>query len=79
MSQLFQEGSAIFSVQAIYLSALLRRADGKLLILASNCKQADPVVVYGLRWGIEHLFQCLKGRGFNMEDTRSLTIIGLRK
>ena len=26
--------------------------------------------IYGLRWEIETLFGCLKGRGFNFEDTR---------
>lgn len=57
------------SGQPVYLSAL-RLQDGKLLILASNRRQADPLRVYALRWEIEHLFQCLKGRGFNMEDTR---------
>lgn len=57
------------SGQPVYLSAL-RLQDGKLLILASNRKHADPLSVYRLRWEIEHLFQCLKGRGFNMEDTR---------
>ena len=57
------------SGQPVYLSAL-RLGDGELLILASNRKLADPLAVYSLRWEIEHLFQCLKGRGFNMEDTR---------
>lgn len=57
------------SGQPVWLSAL-RLQDGKLLILASNRKYADPLRVYSLRWEIENLFQCLKGRGFNMEDTR---------
>ena len=57
------------SRQPIWLSAL-RLQDGKLLILASNCKQVDPLGTYSLRWEIEHLFQCLKGRGFTREDTR---------
>ena len=53
----------------VWLSAM-RLASGELLILASNRKQPKPFEVYSLRWEIEHLFQCLKGRGFNMEDTR---------
>lgn len=53
----------------VWLSAM-RLESGDLLILASNRKQPKPFEVYSLRWEIEHLFQCLKGRGFNMEDTR---------
>ena len=66
------------SGQLIWLSAL-RLPDGKLLILASNCKQADPLGTYSLRWEIEHLFQCLKGRGFNMEDTRITRYYRMKK
>lgn len=54
---------------SVWLSAM-RLDSGELLILASNRKQSKPFGVYSLRWEIEHLFQCLKGRGFNMEDTR---------
>lgn len=53
----------------IWLSAM-RLDSGELLILAGNQKLPEPFEVYSLRWEIEHLFQCLKGRGFNMEDTR---------
>jgi len=51
------------------LSAL-RLPTGELLILASNNHDIeDPVELYARRWEIETLFQCLKGRGFNFEDT----------
>ncbi|WP_296839273.1 IS4 family transposase [Thiofilum sp.] len=42
---------------------------GELLIIASNHYTADPIGTYRLRWEIENLFQCLKGRGFHMEAT----------
>ena len=42
---------------------------GELLIVASNHYTADPIDTYRLRWEIENLFQCLKGRGFHMEAT----------
>ncbi|CAB5497273.1 hypothetical protein AZO1586R_571, partial [Bathymodiolus azoricus thioautotrophic gill symbiont] len=28
----------------------------------------EPIEVYGLRWEIETIFGCLKGRGFNLEE-----------
>ena len=51
----------------VYLSAL-RLETGELLIVASNIACAKPMDVYALRWQIEHLFQCLKGRGFHFEE-----------
>ena len=55
--------------QALYLSAL-RLQDGELLILASSEDPEDALTRYALRWEIETLFSCLKGKGFNFEDTR---------
>jgi hypothetical protein len=52
----------------LYLSGL-RLADGELLIVATNELPDDAIKIYGLRWEIETLFGCLKGRGFNFEDT----------
>ncbi len=54
----------------VWLSAM-RLKRGELLILASDREQPKPFEVYSLRWKIEHWFQCLKGWGLNMEDTRS--------
>ena len=45
-------------------------SSGELLIVASNHYTPDPIGTYRLRWEIENLFQCLKGRGFHWEDTR---------
>ena len=52
-----------------------------------ECKNKDPkiltpkfsVKVYGLRWEIETLFGCLKGRGFNLEDTRVVGYLRIKK
>jgi len=52
---------------SVYLSAL-RLETGELLIVASNMAYAKRMDIYALRWQIEHLFQCLKGRGFHFED-----------
>ena len=52
----------------VYLSAL-RLADGELLIVASASRSDDAIKTYAARWQIETLFACLKGRGFNLEDT----------
>jgi hypothetical protein len=40
------------------------------LIVASSQLNAAAIQDYALRWEIETLFSCLKGRGFNLEDTR---------
>jgi len=55
--------------ESVYLSGL-RLEDGKLLILASNRAFKEPIALYGLRWEIETLFQALKGRGFNLKESR---------
>lgn len=55
--------------QWVWLNGM-RLETGELLILASNQRFKQPFVVYGKRWEIENLFQCLKGRGFHLEDTR---------
>lgn len=54
--------------QQVYLSAL-RLSDGELLLLAADKLLDNPVDLYAKRWEIETLFSCLKGRGFNFEDT----------
>ena len=55
--------------QELYLSAL-RLKDGELLILASSEDPEGALTRYARRWEIETLFSCLKGKGFNFEDTR---------
>lgn len=64
--------------ESVYLSGL-RLEDGKLLILASNRAFKEPIAMYGLRWEIETLFQALKGRGFNLEESRLLRNARIKK
>ena len=52
----------------LYLAAL-RLEDNELLIIATDQPPEEAIAIYGLRWQIETLFGCLKGRGFNFEDT----------
>ncbi len=47
----------------------LKLEDGSLLIVASDKQPEKAIETYALRWEIETLFGCLKGRGFNFEDT----------
>jgi len=59
----------LVSGESVWLSGL-RLESGELLILAANQPVSKPFEVYARRWEIECLFQCLKGRGFNLEATR---------
>ena len=47
-----------------------RDKDHGLVIVATNQLQTlDAMTIYAKRWEIESLFVCLKGRGFNLEET----------
>lgn len=46
-----------------------RSEKGELMIIVTNQQPNDAINIYLKRWGIETLFSCLKGRGFNFEDT----------
>ncbi len=52
----------------VYLSGLSLE-DGEMLIIASNVDTDQHIIIYKKRWEIETLFSCLKGRGFNFEET----------
>ena len=60
--------------QSVFLSAL-RLSDGELLIVATQRDPECSISRYGWRWEIETLFACLKGRGFNFEETRLTDLI----
>jgi hypothetical protein len=47
----------------------LRQDNGDFVIVASTDSPETALEDYGLRWGIETLFGCLKSRGFNFEET----------
>ena len=53
----------------LYISAL-QLENGELLLVVSPQFNANAIQDYALRWEIETLFSCLKGRGFNLENTR---------
>ena len=43
---------------------------GIAILVVSPMFNASAIRDYALRWEIETLFSCLKGRGFNLENTR---------
>ena len=63
------QGQRLLWGEQVYLSGL-RLTDGELLLLATSHIEEEPIDIYSKRWEIETLFECLKGRGFNFEDTR---------
>ena len=53
----------------LYVSIEKRKCAKEQMIVVSNFKFEDPLVMYRRRWEIETMFGCLKTRGFRMEDT----------
>jgi hypothetical protein len=68
----------LLGARAVYLSGL-RPSDGGLLIVASDRFEQAAIRTYGLRWEIETLFGCLKGRGFKLEETRVVGYLRVKK
>jgi len=62
------KGKRIVNGQSVYVVGMLLPS-GEYLILATDKNPETALEDYKKRWGIETLFQCLKGRGFNFEDT----------
>lgn len=62
----------------LYLAGL-RLSDGEMLIVATNESPENAIEIYALRWEIETLFGCLKGRGFNFEDTHMTDLERIKK
>jgi hypothetical protein len=62
------KGKRIVNGQSVYVVGMLL-PNGEYLILATDKNSEEALEEYKKRWGIETLFQCLKGRGFNFEDT----------
>lgn len=44
-------------------------SEGDLVVVATNMNPRFAMKTYKMRWSIETLFSCLKGRGFNFEDS----------
>jgi hypothetical protein len=55
----------------VYLAGL-KTPKGEFLIVATNKDPQIALATYAKRWEIETLFGCLKGRGFNFEDTHMI-------
>lgn len=57
----------------------LRLVDGDYLIVVTPDYPGKAISKYAYRWEIETLFSCLKGRGFNFEDTHMTELERLKK
>jgi hypothetical protein len=62
----------------VYLSGL-RLHDGDMLIVATDKAPEKAIDRYAIRWEIETLFGCLKGRGFHIEDTHITNLERIKK
>lgn len=62
----------------VYLAGS-RSERGELMIVATNKKPKNAIVIYLRRWEVETLFQCLKNRGFRFESTNITDINRLKK
>lgn len=71
-------GKRILLGQEVYLAGL-RLSDGDVLIVATDIKPGLAIKTYALRWEIETLFSCLKGRGFHFEETHLINPDRIKK
>lgn len=62
----------------VYIAGM-KLVDGELLIVATTESPGLAITIYALRWEIETLFSCLKGRGFNFEDTHIIDRARIKK
>lgn len=53
----------------VKVSAKLYSDNDYVIVATNDFDDIDPMATYAMRWQIETLFSCLKGRGFNLEDT----------
>ncbi|HVV69761.1 MAG TPA: IS4 family transposase [Gammaproteobacteria bacterium] len=63
---------------AVFLAGS-RSEGGELMIVATNQHPKNAISIYLRRWEIESLFQNLKGRGFNFEQTHITALDRLEK
>jgi hypothetical protein len=66
-SKIFSMAVDLFD-QKIYLAGA-RSERGELMIVATNQNPTHAIAIYLRRWEIESLFQGLKSRGFELEET----------
>lgn len=62
----------------VYLIGV-RCDDGEQLIVASSENNPQAISIYRLRWEVETLFSCLKGRGFRFKDTHMTDPVRIQK
>lgn len=62
----------------VYLSGSKNQSN-ELMIIATNDNPDKSIDTYLKRWQIETLFGCLKGRGFNFEDTHITDLTRIKK
>lgn len=62
----------------VYLAGS-RSERGELMVVATHQCPKNAIAIYLRRWEIETLFSCLKGRGFNFEETRLTALDRIEK
>jgi hypothetical protein len=62
----------------LYIAGM-RLVDGDYLIIVTPNYPGTAISIYAYRWEIETLFSCLKGRGFNFEDTHMVDLQRVKK
>jgi hypothetical protein len=73
----FARGYVVYG-QLLYLAGA-RSEKGELVIIATNQPPDHALEIYYQRWGIENLFQSLKGRGFRFESTHMTNLARIEK
>jgi hypothetical protein len=61
--------SIVLWKHSLFVSVEHRKGAKEPMIVVSNKEFSSPLELYRWRWGIETLFECLKSRGFRMEET----------
>lgn len=76
-AEVFGMRSTIFG-QKLYITASKNEAE-ELMIIITNANPKLAIAVYLRRWEIECLFQALKRRGFNFEETKVVHLERINK
>jgi len=63
----------------LFVSVEHRKGAREPMIVVSNREFSSPLKLYRWRWGIESLFECLKSRGFRMEETHMIDPLKIEK
>jgi len=67
----------VYGIKAFLVG--VRCDNGEQLIVATHTQDVRAIAIYRLRWEVETLFGCLKGRGFRFEDTRITDPLRIQK